>query len=82
MIEIADEKEADLASLAYLEVVIPLASIHTSQMNAVHCLYDLVIRPTDMEILERRSDRWQKRMEDRRNGRRPPSPNSENWTPS
>ena len=49
MIEIADEKEADPESLAHLEVVMSLASIHTSQMNAVHCLYDLVTRPTDME---------------------------------
>ena len=49
MTEIADEKEADPASLAHLEVVMSLASIHTSQMNAVHCLYDLVTRPSDME---------------------------------
>ena len=49
MIEIADEKEADPESLAHLEVVMSLASIHTSQMNAVHCLYDLVTKPTDME---------------------------------
>lgn len=31
--------------LAHLEVVMSLASIHTSQMNAVHCLYDLVSDP-------------------------------------
>ena len=45
MMEIANENEGDPASLAHLEVVMSLASIHTSQMNAVHCLYDLVARP-------------------------------------
>ena len=49
MMEIADENEADPASLAHLEVVMSLASIHTSQMNAVHCLYDLVTRPEHVE---------------------------------
>lgn len=49
MMEIADEREADPASLAHLEVVMSLASIHTSQMNAVHCLYDLVARPGYVE---------------------------------
>lgn len=43
--EIATEEESDPASLAHLEVVMSLASIHTSQMNAVHVLYDLVSRP-------------------------------------
>ena len=45
MMEIASEAEGDPQSLAHLEVVMSLASIHTSQMNAVHCLYDLVARP-------------------------------------
>lgn len=45
MMEIASEAEGDAASLAHLEVVMSLASIHTSQMNAVHVLYDLVARP-------------------------------------
>ena len=45
MMEIASEREGDPASLAHLEVVMSLASIHTSQMNAVHVLYDLVARP-------------------------------------
>ena len=45
MMEIATEEESDPASLAHLEVVMSLASIHTSQMNAVHVLYDLVSRP-------------------------------------
>ncbi len=49
MMEIADEREADPSSLAHLEVVMSLASIHTSQMNAVHCLYDLVARPGHVE---------------------------------
>ena len=43
--EIANEEESDPKSLAHLEVVMSLASIHTSQMNAVHCLYDLIARP-------------------------------------
>ena len=49
MIEIASEAEGDAASLAHLEVVMSLASIHTSQMNAVHVLYDLVARPEYFE---------------------------------
>lgn len=49
MMEIAREDEGDPASLAHLEVVMSLASIHTSQMNAVHCLYDLVARPDNLE---------------------------------
>ena len=49
MIEIASEKEGDPASLAHLEVVMSLASIHTSQMNAVHCLYDLTAYPEYVE---------------------------------
>ena len=42
MMEIAEPDEADASSLAHLEVVLSLASIHTTQMNAVHCLYDLI----------------------------------------
>lgn len=49
MMEIATENEGDPASLAHLEVVMSLASIHTSQMNAVHCLYDLITRPEFVE---------------------------------
>ncbi len=49
MMEIASEDEGDPASLAHLEVVMSLASIHTSQMNAVHCLYDLIARPDYVE---------------------------------
>ncbi|MCJ1238938.1 hypothetical protein MMC14_006930 [Varicellaria rhodocarpa] len=45
MMECATEEESDPASLAHLEVVMSLASIHTSQMNAVHVLYDLTARP-------------------------------------
>ena len=44
MMEIASPQESDAASLAHLEVVMSLASIHTSQMNAVHVLYDLVAK--------------------------------------
>lgn len=49
MMEIASDAEGDAASLAHLEVVMSLASIHTSQMNAVHVLYDLVARPEYFE---------------------------------
>ncbi|QKX63436.1 uncharacterized protein TRUGW13939_10606 [Talaromyces rugulosus] len=45
MMEIATPEESDPASLAHLEVVMSLASIHTSQMNAVHVLYDLLAHP-------------------------------------
>lgn len=49
MMEIASEKASDPKQLAHLEVVMSLASIHTSQMNAVHCLYDMVARPEYIE---------------------------------
>lgn len=49
MMEIATDSESDAASLAHLQVVMSLASIHTSQMNAVHVLYDLVARPGVIE---------------------------------
>ena len=44
MMEIATGEEGKPESLAHLEVVLSLASIHTLQMNAVHVLYDLVAR--------------------------------------
>ena len=50
--ELANEEEGDPSSLAHLEVVLSLASIHTSQMNAVHCLYDLVARPEYIELIK------------------------------
>ncbi|OGM45786.1 hypothetical protein ABOM_005478 [Aspergillus bombycis] len=49
MMEIAMPHESDPASLAHLEVVMSLASIHTSQMNAVHVLYDLLAHPEYLE---------------------------------
>lgn len=49
MMEIATPEESNPASLAHLEVVMSLASIHTSQMNAVHCLYDLLVYPEYLE---------------------------------
>ncbi|PYH91567.1 cytochrome P450 [Aspergillus ellipticus CBS 707.79] len=49
MMEIATPQERDPASLAHLEVVLSLASIHTSQMNAVHVLYDLLAHPEYLE---------------------------------
>ncbi|KAB8210218.1 cytochrome P450 [Aspergillus parasiticus] len=49
MMEIATPQESDPASLAHLEVVMSLASIHTSQMNAVHVLYDLLAHPECLE---------------------------------
>jgi cytochrome P450 len=45
MLEIARPEERNPADLAHLQVVMSLASIHTSQMNAVHVLYDLASRP-------------------------------------
>ena len=51
MMEIATAEESDAKQLAHLEVVISLASIHTSQMNAVHCIYDLVERPEYVEAI-------------------------------
>jgi cytochrome P450 len=51
MMEIATPAESDPYDLAHLEVVMSLASIHTSQMNAVHILYDLAARPEYFEPL-------------------------------
>jgi cytochrome P450 len=51
MIECAEGPERDPNYLAHLEVVISLASIHTTQMNAVHVLYDLATRPEYMAEL-------------------------------
>lgn len=51
MIDIATVEEGDAASLAHLEVVMSLASIHTSQMNAVHVLYDIVSRPEYLDLI-------------------------------
>lgn len=45
MMECAEGPEKDPAHLAHLEIVVSLASIHTSQMNAVHVLYDLAAHP-------------------------------------
>ena len=45
MMESAVGHEKDASHLAHLEIVISLASIHTSQMNAVHVLYDLALHP-------------------------------------
>ena len=41
MMECADGSESDPNRLAHLEIVISLAAIHKSQMNAVQVLYDL-----------------------------------------
>lgn len=49
MMEIATPEEGEASALAHLEVVMSLASIHTSQMNAVHCLYDLLAHPEYLE---------------------------------
>ncbi|KAF7531231.1 hypothetical protein G7054_g9086 [Neopestalotiopsis clavispora] len=49
MMEIATPAESEASALAHLEVVMSLASIHTSQMNAVHCLYDLLAHPEYLE---------------------------------
>lgn len=49
MMEIATPEEGHASALAHLEVVMSLASIHTSQMNAVHVLYDLLTHPEYLE---------------------------------
>ncbi|KAL8719762.1 MAG: hypothetical protein Q9225_003278 [Loekoesia sp. 1 TL-2023] len=51
MMQNAKGHENDPAFLAHLEVVISLASIHTSQMSAVHVLYDLATFPDYVEAL-------------------------------
>ncbi|MCJ1330545.1 hypothetical protein MMC10_007230 [Thelotrema lepadinum] len=52
MIECASPgPEQNPLHLAHLEIVISLAAIHTSQMNAVHVLYDLAARPSYIDDL-------------------------------
>jgi cytochrome P450 len=51
MLEIASPQESNPADLAHLEVVMSLASIHTSQMNAVHVLFDLAAHPQYVQEL-------------------------------
>ncbi|KAF2878219.1 cytochrome P450 monooxygenase-like protein [Massariosphaeria phaeospora] len=51
MLEIANGADSKPSDLAHLEVVMSLASIHTSQMNAVHVLYDLAAHPQYIEEL-------------------------------
>ena len=51
MIECADASESDPKRLAHLMIIVSLASIHTTQMNAVHCLYDLAANPQYLQPL-------------------------------
>ncbi|MCJ1396653.1 hypothetical protein MMC18_009545 [Xylographa bjoerkii] len=51
MMECGTEAEIDPTHLAHLEIVISLASIHTSQMNAVHVIYDLAAHPEYIQAL-------------------------------
>ncbi|KAF2641486.1 cytochrome P450 monooxygenase-like protein [Massarina eburnea CBS 473.64] len=51
MIQLGNNIETKPHDLAHLEVVMSLASIHTSQMNAVHVLYDLAALPGYIENL-------------------------------
>lgn len=67
MIECATGDESDPMHLAHLEIVISLAAIHTSQMNAVHVLYDLVSNPgyieqirEEIEEVAQETGGWQK----------------------
>ena len=65
MIEYAQGFEEEPSHLAHLEIVISLASIHTSQMDTVHVLYDLAanpefIDPNREEILFEASKGWDK----------------------
>ena len=65
LVETATPEDNDPDYLAHLAVVISLASIHTTQMNAVHCLNDLAahpeyIEPIRAEIREACKDGWRK----------------------
>lgn len=51
MIDLGSHLETKPQDLAHLEVVMSLASIHTSQMNAVHVLYDLAAIPGYIDVL-------------------------------
>lgn len=45
IMKIASEEEGNPQSSTHLKVATSLASIHTSQASALHCLYDLAARP-------------------------------------
>ncbi|KAI9882064.1 MAG: hypothetical protein M1823_006198 [Watsoniomyces obsoletus] len=51
MMDCANEWEKKPERLAQLEVVLSLASIHTTQMAVVHALYDLCVHPEYLEPL-------------------------------
>lgn len=51
MVESATPAESNPNDLAHLEVIVSLASIHTTQMNVVHCLYDLAAHPEYVDML-------------------------------
>ena len=51
MMQSAEGPEIDPAHLAHLEIVISLTSIHTSQMNVVHVLYDFASYSEYVELL-------------------------------
>ena len=49
MIECTERSKEDPKHLAHLMIIISLAAIHTSQMCAVHCLYDFASHPHYIE---------------------------------
>lgn len=51
MINEADEREGKPEKLAHRELVITLASIHTSTMAAVHTFYDIRAHPNYVQPL-------------------------------
>ena len=56
MMDCAVGEEGNAGRLAHLELLISLASIHTTQMAVVHVLYDLAARPEYIEPLREEID--------------------------
>ncbi|KAF7864081.1 hypothetical protein EAF04_007046 [Stromatinia cepivora] len=53
MVETASTSERDPKLMAHLEMVLSLASIHSTQMNAVHVLFDLAAHPEYFDELRK-----------------------------
>ena len=67
MMDAANENDGQPHKLAHRQLLLSLASIHTTTMSAAHCLYDLCYRPEYFEPLReeaveilREDDGWKK----------------------
>lgn len=67
MMDAANENDGQPHKLAHRQLLLSLASIHTTTMSAAHCLYDICYRPEYFEPLReesveilREDDGWKK----------------------